>query len=94
MPILSIEDYITLVAQELIHAIKVDDKDQTLVLQEGHKDALVKLANILSTKIALQFQPPRVKNIPGDFNAPSLRVAKSKEPNAPTNLNNIKAAHQ
>ena len=67
MPILSIEDYITLVAQELIHAIKVDDKDQTLVLQEGHKDALVKLANIFSSKIASQFQPLRVKNIPGNL---------------------------
>ena len=94
MPTLSNEDYITLAAQELIHAIKVAGKEQTLVLQEGYKDALVKLANIFSTKIVSQFQPPRVNNIPGNVNAPSPRVTKSNKPTASPNLNNIKAVHQ
>ena len=94
MPTLSNEDYITFAVQEFIHARKVAGKEQTLVLQEGHKDALVKLANIFSTKIASQFQPPRVNNIPGNVNASSLRVTKSNKPTAPPNLNNIKAVHQ
>ena len=94
MPTLSNEDYITLAAQELIYAIKVAGMEQTLVLQEGHKDAFVKLANIFSTKIASQFQPPRVNNIPGNVNAPSPRVTKSNKPTASPNLNNIKAVHQ
>ena len=71
---LSNEDYITLAAQELIHAIKTAGKEQTLVLKESHKDALIKLVKIFSTKIATQFEPPRVETKPQNLCALPPRV--------------------